>query len=114
QAEQAAEDAVQAHSDAVEDLRDADRAVDDAVTDFRDAARPARFSVLKAPAYTQLTNIDTPSLIERAEYWSGQLASRTASLDTDLEDSERHRALLIDLLAHHVGEALGLLEKAER
>ncbi|NKY31433.1 hypothetical protein [Nocardia gamkensis] len=114
QAQQATEDAVQVHSDAAEDLREAERAVDEAVTDFRDAARPARFAVLKAPAYTQLTNIDTASLVERAEYWSGQLASRTASLDTDLEDSERHRALLIEQLAHHVGEALGLLEKAER
>ncbi|WP_187285894.1 coiled-coil domain-containing protein [Streptomyces sp. ME109] len=114
EAQQAAEEATQAHSTATERLHEANQAVNEAVLEFREAANQNRFGKLKAPVYQQLTEIDTTSLIERADQWAVQLSGRAASLTTDLEDSERHRNLLIDQLKHHTNQALALLEKAER
>ncbi|MEV4015664.1 hypothetical protein AB0J35_34695 [Nonomuraea angiospora] len=114
EARAAADKATEAHGKASDWLHEADRAVDDAVIDFRETVNQNRFGKLKAPIYKQLTEIDKASLIERADQWAVQLTGRTASLTTDLESSERHRKLLIDQLKHHAGEALALLEKAER
>lgn len=114
EAQQAAENATQTYSTAAEQLHTANQAVNDAVTDFRETANQNRFGQLKVPVYKQLAEIDKTSLIERADQWTTQLTGRAASLTTDLETSERHRQLLIDQLQHHAGEALALLEKAER
>ncbi|WP_432110564.1 hypothetical protein [Streptomyces sp. AA1529] len=113
-AQQAADDAIHAHNTATDLLQEANQGVNEAVVKFRETANQSRFSNLKAPIYQQLTDIDTTSLIERADRWTTELDGRTASLTTDLEDSERHRNLLIDQLKHHTGQALALLEKAER
>ncbi|MEU2388945.1 hypothetical protein ABZ606_30515 [Streptomyces sp. NPDC012461] len=114
EAQQTADEAIQTHSTTTEQLHEADQAVNEAVAQFREAANQNRFANLKAPIYQQLTEIDTTSLIERAGQWTIQLTGRAASLTTDLEDSERHRNLLIDQLKHHTNQALALLEKAER
>ncbi|GAA3809909.1 hypothetical protein GCM10022226_32880 [Sphaerisporangium flaviroseum] len=114
EAQQAADRATEAYGQASDQLHQANQAVDDAVIGFRETANQNRFGKLKAPIYKQLTEIDKASLIERADQWAVQLAGRAASLTTDLESSERHRRLLIDQLKHHAGEALTLLEKAER
>jgi hypothetical protein len=114
EAQKAAETATEAYMTASDQLQEADRSVDGAVIDFREAANQNRFGKLTAPVYKQLTEIDKTSLVERADQWAVQLTGRAASLTTDLESSERHRKLLIDQLQHHVGEALALLEKAER
>ncbi|MFE2992459.1 hypothetical protein [Streptomyces sp. NPDC059262] len=45
----------------------ADQAVYEAVLHFREAANQNRFAKLKAPISQQLTEIDTTSLIERAD-----------------------------------------------
>ena len=114
QAQQAADKASEMHSNATDQLHEACQAVDEAVADFREITNQNRFAKLKAPIYKQLTEIDKTSLIARAEQWAIQLTGRAASLTTDLEDSDRHRKLLIDQLHHHTGEALAMLEKAER
>ncbi|MCF6472374.1 hypothetical protein FAF44_28855 [Nonomuraea sp. MG754425] len=114
EAQQAADKATEAYSKASDHLRDVDRAVDDAVIDFRETANQNRFGKLKAPIYKQVTEIDKVSLTVRAGEWAAELTGRAASLSTDLEDSDRHRKLLIDQLKHHTSEALALLEKAER
>ncbi|MGW0802633.1 hypothetical protein [Nonomuraea sp. NPDC002799] len=114
EAQQAADRATEAYSKASDCLRDVDRAVDDAVIDFRETANQNRFGKLKAPIYKQVTEIDKASLTVRAGEWAAELTGRAASLTTDLEDSDRHRKLLIDQLKHHTSEALALLEKAER
>ncbi|RBQ14480.1 hypothetical protein DP939_40125 [Spongiactinospora rosea] len=114
EAQQAADKATEAYSKASDHLRDVDRAVDDAVMDFRETANQNRFGKLKAPIYKQVTEIDKASLTARAGEWAAELTGRAASLTTDLEDSDRHRKLLIDQLKHHTSEALALLEKAER
>ncbi|WP_030267225.1 hypothetical protein [Streptomyces violens] len=113
-AQQAADEAIHAHSTATDLLHEANQGVNEAVLEFRETANQGRFTKLKAPIYQQLTEIDTTSLIERADRWTAELGGRAASLTTDLEDSERHRNLLIDQLKHHTGQALALLEKAER
>lgn len=114
EAQRAAEKATEAYGKAFDRLHDANQAVDDAVSNFRETANQNRFGKLKAPIYKQLTEIDKASLIERADQWAVQLQGRAASLTTDLENSERHRKLLIDQLKHYTGESLALLEKAER
>lgn len=114
EAQQAADTATETYGTASDQLHEANQAVDDAVLEFRETANHNRFGKLKAPIYKQLTEIDKTSLIQRADQWTVQLMGRTASLTTDLESSERHRKLLIDQLKHHTGEALSLLEKAER
>ncbi|MFF7025953.1 hypothetical protein ACFY97_33680 [Streptomyces klenkii] len=113
-AQQAVDVATQAYSRAVDQLREAHQALDEAVLGFRETANQNRFGALKAPIYHQLTEIDKTSLVERASQWANQLADRAASLTSDLENSERHRNLLIDQLKHRTSHALGLLEKAER
>ncbi len=114
EAQQAADKATEAHGKASDQLHEANQAVEEAVITFREMANQNRFGKLKAPIYKQLTEIDKASLIKRADQWAVQLTGRAASLTTDLESSERHRKLLIDQLKHHAGEALALLEKAER
>lgn len=114
EAQQAADTATEAYAAASDQLREAAQAVDGAVIEFREIANQNRFGKLTAPVYKQLTEIDKTSLIERADQWAVQLTGRVASLTTDLESSERHRKLLIDQLQHYAGEALALLEKAER
>ncbi|WP_433620882.1 hypothetical protein [Nocardia sp. CA-120079] len=114
EAQDAADTTTRAHGNATDQLHDASESVNDAVIDFRETANQRRFTRLTAPVYKQLTDIDRESLIERADQWSTQLTSRAASLTTDLETSERHRTILINQLQHHVGEALALVEKAER
>ncbi|MDN3356836.1 hypothetical protein [Actinomadura sp. DC4] len=114
EAQQTADHAIEAHAKASDQLREANQGVDDAVITFRETANQPRFGRLNAPIYKQLTDIDKASLIERADQWTVQLTGRAASLTTDLESSERHRKLLIEQLKHHAGEALALLEKAER
>ncbi|OLT40092.1 hypothetical protein BJF85_25405 [Saccharomonospora sp. CUA-673] len=105
-AQRAVDEATRAYAEASERLGEANQGVHEAVAGFRDAANQNRFAELKAPVYKQLTDIDKTALIERSDQWATQLAARAASLTTDLEDSERHRQLLIDQLQHHVGEAL--------
>lgn len=114
EAQQAADHTIEAHAKASDQLHEANQAVNDAIIAFRQTASQPRFGRLKAPIYKQLTEIDKASLVERADQWAVQLTGRAASLTTDLESSERHRKLLIDQLKHHAGEALALLEKAER
>lgn len=114
QAQQAADKATEMHGKASDQLHEASQALDDAVADFRETTNQNRFGKLKAPIYKQLTEIDKTSLIARADQWATQLTGRAASLTTDLEDSDRHRKLLIDQLQHHAGEALVMLEKGER
>lgn len=114
EAQRAADTATEEHGRASDQLHEASQAVDDAVVEFRETANQNRFGKLKAPIYKQLTEIDKTSLIKRADQWAAQLVGRAASLTTDLETSERHRKLLIDQLQLHVGEALTLLDKAER
>ncbi|MFF3567941.1 hypothetical protein ACFYXQ_09205 [Nocardia jiangxiensis] len=114
EAQNAADKTTRAHGDATDRLHEAGESANAAVVDFRETANQNRFTRLTAPIYKQLTDIDKESLIERADQWATQLTSRAASLTTDLEDSERHRTILINQLQHHVGEALTLVEKAER
>jgi hypothetical protein len=114
QAQQEADKSVDTFSQATERLREADQAVNNAVAEFRETANQNRFGMLKAPIYKQLTEIDKTALLARAGQWAAQLTGRAASLTTDLQDSERHRQLLIEQLQHHASHALTMLEKAER
>ncbi|NNH73855.1 hypothetical protein HLB23_29050 [Nocardia uniformis] len=114
EAQRTADAAVRDYGETVDELNAAEGAVRDATSEFRSTTGHPRFNRLKAPIYKQITEIDQVSLVQRAQQWASQLAERAASLTSDLEDSDRHRKLLIEQLQHQVNEALTLLDKAER
>jgi hypothetical protein len=115
-------DAARARRDEVrEGLLEAARLVDQATEQVRRAAdrlaqhaSDQKFQQVAAPVRQQMISTDRERLPDFAADWKAALRPRFRVLSDELEQIERHRAMLIERLQGMVKHALGRLRAAQR
>ena len=101
-------------SEAVRLLEDATREVRRTADLLARHATDARFEKVAAPVRRQMISTDREQLPDYATDWETALRPRFRVLSDELEQIERHRAMLVERLQGMVKHALGRLRAAQK
>ncbi|MEV3952262.1 hypothetical protein AB0K57_32295 [Streptomyces halstedii] len=104
----------QTKATALEQLRQTEEALQKAVADLTTHATAPRFKDLRIPVQSHIRVSGWQTVSAQAPEWTDQLKPRLRALNEELEQTARHRDLIIENLRGHVVKAIRILRQAQQ
>ncbi|MGW4443946.1 hypothetical protein [Streptomyces sp. NPDC004682] len=104
----------QTRATALKQLNEAERMLQNAVADLTAHATAQKFKDLHIPVQSHIRVAGWQTIAAHAPEWSDRLKPRLRALNEELEQTARHRDLIVENLRGHVVKAIRTLQQAQQ